>query len=142
MCKQVLANLHEAYQGTVRTKQRARLTAYWPGLDNDIDNLILTCQQCQDHLPSITKEPITLKERPLRPFQEIAIDLCSYAGHDYLITVDCYTDWPDITPMKSNTTTSQITTALQQGFCKTAILDIIWSDGGPQFTSSKFNQFS
>ena len=142
MRKQVLANLHEAHQGTVRTKQRARLTVYWPGLDNDIDNLILTCQQCQDHLPSNTKEPIILKERPLRPFQEIAIDLCSYAGHDYLITVDCYTDWPDIIPMKSNTTTPQITMALQQGFCRTAIPDVIWSDGGPQFTSSKFNQFS
>ena len=56
--------------------------------------------------------------------------------------MDCYTDWPDIIPMRHNTTTSQITTALQQGFCRTAIPDIIWSDGGPQFTSTKFNQFS
>ena len=28
--------LHEAHQGMVRTKQRAHLTIYWPGLDNDI----------------------------------------------------------------------------------------------------------
>ena len=27
--------LHEAHQGMVRMKQRARLTIYWPGLDND-----------------------------------------------------------------------------------------------------------
>ena len=96
MCKQVLANLLKAHQGTVWMKQRGRLIVYWLDLDNDLDNLILTCQQCQDHLPSNTKEPIILKERPLQPFQEIPL----YAGHDYFITVDCYSDWPDITPMR------------------------------------------
>ena len=98
--QKVLGKLYEAHQGTARTKQCTRLTVYWPGLDNNIDNLILTCQLCQDHLSSNTIEPIILKERPTRPFQEIAIaiDLCSYAGQHYLITVDCYTDWPDIIP--------------------------------------------
>jgi len=43
--------------------------------------------------------------------------------------------------MRHNTTTTQIVTALRQAFCRTAIPDIIWSDGGPQFTSVKFNQF-
>ena len=91
MHKQVLDNLYEAHQGVLRTKQRAQLTVYWPGIDNDIDNLILTCRQ--DHLQSHTKELIITKSRPTRPFQEIAVDLCSYAGQDYLITVDYYTDW-------------------------------------------------
>ena len=37
MCHQVLTNLHEAYQRALRTKQCARLTINWPGIDNDID---------------------------------------------------------------------------------------------------------
>ena len=142
MCKQVLDNLHEAHQGVLRTKQRARLTVYWPGIDNDIENLILTCQHCQDHLPSHTKESIITRSRPTHPFQEIAVDLCSYAGQDYLITVDCYTDWPDIYALTRNTTTTQVITALRQTFCRTAIPDIVWSDGGPQFTSIQFTQFA
>jgi len=44
--------------------------------------------------------------------------------------------------MRHNTTITQIVTALQQAFCRTAIPDIIWFDGGPQFTSVKFNQFA
>jgi len=36
------------------------MQGYWPGIDNDIDNVILSCQLCQDHLP-------------LHPFQEIAV---------------------------------------------------------------------
>ena len=142
MCNRVLANLHEAHQGALRTKQRARITVYWPGLDNDIDNAVLSCQYCQDHQPSNTKEPIIHRKRPSRPFQEIAIDLCSQTGHDYLIIVDCFTDWPAIIPMTRNTTSSQINSALRQAFCRTAIPDVIWSDCGPQFTSNKFKQFA
>ena len=73
------------------SKLRARLIVYWPGLDNDIDNIILTCKQCQEHLPSNPREPITIKPRPGRPFQELAADFCSYASQDFLILVDCYT---------------------------------------------------
>ena len=67
---------------------------YWPGLDNDIDKIILTCKQCQEHLPSNPREPITIKPRPGRPFPELAADFCSYASQDFLILVDCYSDWP------------------------------------------------
>ena len=74
MRPQILNDLHESHQGLVRTKQRARLTVYWPGLDNDIDNIITSCQICQDHLPSNHKEPAIFKPRPVRPFQEVAAD--------------------------------------------------------------------
>ena len=82
----------QAHQGMVRTKQRARLTIYWPGLDNDIDNMVSQCTQCQTHFPSHPKEPLISKPRPAQPFQEIAADFCYHAGRNYLIFVDCLTD--------------------------------------------------
>ena len=107
MRSQVLSQLHDSHQGSVRTKQRAHLSVYWPGIDNDIDNTILACRQCQDHLPSNPKEPIIQKPRPDRPFQEISVDLCSHAGHTYLIIVDCFTDWPAIISLDHGTTAVQ-----------------------------------
>ena len=74
MRREVLDHLHESHQGSVRTKQRARLTVYWTGINNDVDNAILMCKKCQDTLPSNHKEPITFKPKPMRPFQEIAGD--------------------------------------------------------------------
>ena len=142
MRPQVLADLHEAHQGIVHTKQRARLTVYWPSIDNDIDNVITACQLCQDHLPSNPKEPIVSKRKPLRPFQEVAADFCTYGGKQFLIIVDCYTDWPDVIPMGTNTTTHHLITALRSTFCRTAIPDILWSDGGPQFTTKEFHEFT
>ncbi len=138
----VLSQLHESHQGCVRTKQRARLVVYWPGVDNDIENTILACQQCLEHLPSHPKEPITIKPRPSRPFQELAADFCSYAAQDFLILVDCYSDWPDIIHMGHNTTTPRLTAALTAAFCRSGAPDIIWSDQGPQFTSKTFQDFS
>ena len=140
--QKVLSDLHNSHQGLVRTKQRARLTVYWPGIDNEIENTILSCQLCQDHLPSNPKEPLTLKPKPQRPFQELAVDYCSYGGQQFLIIVDCFTDWPEIIPMGQNTQTHRLITALQQTFCRTAVPDVLWSDGGPQFTSNLFNNFT
>ena len=68
MRRQVLSNLHESHQGAVCTKQRARLTVYWAGMDNNIDNIVLSCKQCQDHLPSNPRESIVNKTKSPRPF--------------------------------------------------------------------------
>ena len=115
---------------------------YWPGIDNDIENIILACKKCQDTLPSNNKEPIISKPKPTRPFQEIAADLCSYGGQDYLVLVDCHTDWPDIIPVGHNTTASHIIKIIRQSFCRTGVPDALWSDQGPQFTSKLFQDFT
>ena len=82
------------------------------------------------------------KPKPSRPFQEIAVDFGSYGGQQFLIMVDCLTDWPDIIPMRNNTSTQHLVQLLTQSFCRTAVPDIVWSDGGPQFTSKYFNDFA
>jgi len=123
------------------TKQRASLSVYWLGIDNDIDNTILSCQHCQDRLPCHARGPTVQKPRAECPFQEVAIDLCSHAGPTYLAIVDCYTDWPAVITIHMNTNTYTVISALRQSFCCTAIPDIVWSDAVPQFTSKPFSYF-
>jgi len=82
------------------------------------------------------------KNKPVRPFQEVAVDLCSHAGQTYLIIVDCFTDWPAVISLDHGTTSTQVITSIRQSFCHTAIPDVLWSDGGPQFTSKQFNDFA
>ena len=77
MRQEVLRQLHESHHGSVRTKQRAKLTVYWPGIDNDIENTILAYKTCQDSLPSNPREPLIQKAKPTRPFQTIAADFNS-----------------------------------------------------------------
>ena len=115
------------------TKQRAHLTVYWPDTDNDIDNIVLGCKQCLDHLPSNHKEPLIHKNTPDRPFQEVAADFCSFAGQHYLILVDCFTDWLTIIPMGTNATAPCLVAVVRQSLCRTGIPDIFWTEEGPQF---------
>ena len=121
---------------------RAQLIAYWPGINRDINNVVLACEQCQDHLPSHRKEPLVQKPKPHCPFQEIVVDFCSHTGHDFLLLVDCYTDWPDIVHMGHDTTTTQLNKVLLRAFCCTRAPDIVWSDEGPEFTSKCFRDFT
>ena len=82
------------------------------------------------------------KQIPDRPFQQIAADFASYGGKQFLILVDCKTDWPDIIEMGKDTTAAKLTTTLRDYFCHAAApLDLLWSDGGPQFTSHHFADF-
>ena len=54
----------------------------------------------------------------------------------------CFTDWPAVISLDHGTTTTQVITAVHQSFCHTAIPDVVWSDGGPQFTYKLVNDFA
>ncbi len=92
----MLSRLHDAHQGIARSQARARLTIYWPGIDKDIEAFVSGCRHCQERLPSHNKEPMMIREAPQRPFQHLAADFASHGGKQFLILVDCKTDWPDI----------------------------------------------
>ena len=111
-------------------------------MDNDIDNVILSCKTCQDTLPSNPHTPIITKPPPTRPFQEVTGDFCTYAGRHYLILVDCFADLPDIIPTAHNTTVTQMISALRSSFCSSGVPDTFWSDQGPQFISKGFHDFT
>ena len=137
----ILRKLHDSHQGIVRTRERARLAVYWPGIDQDIEKVITACKVCQDELPSLGKKPMIVRTPAERPFQELAVDFAFVCGSNYLIMVDCYTDWPSIHLMRHFTTSDALIAALRNYFACTAVPDILWSDGGPQFTSKKFADF-
>ena len=125
ICKKTLAHLHVAHRGIVCTKQQAHLTFYWPGMDNDIENITTACTLCQNHLPSNHKEPLQTKPRPVWPFQEAVADLCSHAWRSYLVWVDCYSDWPIIAPMNTYTNATHLTTVCTEIFSQMAVPDVL-----------------
>ena len=123
---EMLSRLHEGHQGIKRSQNRARLTLYWPSIDQDIHDMIDNCQHCQDHLPSNPQEPIQFAQ---------------YGGNQFLITVDCFTDWPDVVFMGKDTTARALFEKARTLFCSTAAPDVFWSDQGPQFMTDKFQKF-
>ena len=62
------------------------------------------------------------KQIPDRPFQQVAADFASYGSKQFLIIVDCKTDWPDIIEMGKDTTAAKLSTTMRDYFCRTAAL--------------------
>ena len=50
--RQVLTRLHDSHRGVEATKRRARQTVWWPNINNDITNVVRSCEACQIMLPS------------------------------------------------------------------------------------------
>jgi len=123
------------------SQNRARLTVYWPNIDSDIENVIAT--KCAKYArtyfhPTLGSQPSS-SPKPTRPFQEFARDFCSYTGKNYLVLVDCFSDWLDIIPTGHNTSTPRLTKALRGSFCSNRVP---CSDQGPQFPSKLFKEFA
>ena len=113
---------------------------YWPGIDNDI---VLKCKQCHARLLAIQPPRANHSQTQTKPpISGSSWRFCSYARQDFLILVDCYSDWPDIFPMGHNTTTPHLTAVFKQSFCRTGVPDVFWSDQGPQFTAKSFQDFA
>ena len=55
--------------------------------------------------------------------------------------IDCFTDWPSIQLMRHNTTAYAVISALREYFTRTAVPNVLWSHGGPQLVSLKFETF-
>ena len=70
----MLRKLHDYHQGIARSRDRARLAIYWPGIDQVIEKVITACKICQDGYSSLGKEPMILRTPVFRHVQELALD--------------------------------------------------------------------
>ena len=139
--RNVLERLHASHQGEDRTKRRARQVVYWPGIDNDISNMVKGCKECQLHLPRQQKEPIIQLPQPTRVFEVVSADFFEYAAHTYLVYVDRLSGWPWVCHMGRSASAHQLTTSLRKAFASTGAPCLLLTDGGPQFTAKKTREF-
>ena len=134
----VLHQLHESHQGLRRTLRHARQLYFWPGMTNDINQVVTACQSCQEQLPSQPREPL-IHTTASRPFEAVSVDLFDLAGKSYLVMVDRYSGWPCVAKL-SRTDTKVVTDTLADWFVDYGIPLRIRSDGGPQFRTA-FSEF-
>jgi hypothetical protein len=139
--KTVLRGIHDGHCGIVKCIERAKQAVYWPGYVNDIQDMVESCSICQESRRANSQPEMHPREVPLYPFQEIGTDLYELQGTHYLLTVDYYSKWVNITPLRT-TTSADVITALDSQFADYGIPEVVCSDNGPQYASSEFSQFA
>ncbi|KRX70380.1 LanC-like protein 2 [Trichinella sp. T6] len=137
----ILKELHVGHPGIVRMKALARCYVWWPKLDTEIENLVRTCELCQQSRASPPHAPVHKWESPRIPWSRIHVDLAGpIYGKNFLIVVDAFSKWLEVRVLK-NTISESVISCLRQIFSIHGLPDIIVSDNAtsrpPPFTRSQ-----
>ena len=119
----ILKLLHSSHSGVTKITNLARGLYFWPGMTNDIKQLVSTCPDCISVLPSQPANPMVTPS-PSSHF--------SFGGKDYLICVDHWSGYPFYQLLRS-LTLDFILKILTSWFNLFGWPSSIRSDGGPQF---------
>ena len=82
-CKAILKLLQEGHLGMNKCKLRAKETLYWPGLNDQLEDLVLNCELCLKYSIGKCKlEPSLLlgQEDPLYPWTKLATNVFHFEG--------------------------------------------------------------
>jgi len=131
--------------GMTRTKQFIRSKLWWPGLDNDVEEMIKRCTVCLAVNPEGGEklEPLRITPFPERPFSTVHIDLFGPlpSGETIFGIIDEFSKWPELYVLKGGVSTQDIVGSLDKLFATYGLVDQVVSDNGPQFRSWKFANY-
>ena len=75
------------------------------------------------------------------PWAKVGTDILHKNGRNYLVTVNYYFKWPEMTLLPSMTST-RVITALNSQFARYGVPSVVVSDNGPCYNSAEFRKFS
>ncbi|KAL3836806.1 hypothetical protein ACJMK2_022219 [Sinanodonta woodiana] len=138
---QIKERLHSAHLGFDSMVRRARGTVFWLGVNQEIRQLADNCEHCMERKPKLQKEPLRQHDDGNYPWEKIGLDLFEIQGRNYLLAIDYYSNFIYF-DLLTTTSSSQVIIKLKKQLAQFGIPRIIISDGGPQFMSDEFGQFT
>ena len=137
----ILDELHCGHPGIVKMKSLARMHVFWPGLDQQIEQVVQACSSCQVVQSMPAQAPVNPWAWPSQPWHRIHVDFAGpFLDRMFLVVVDAHSKWPEVIPMKSTTASSTIR-VLRSLFSKYGLPHEVVSDNGPQFVAEEFAAF-
>lgn len=138
--QQILKSLHTNHSGMVKMKMLARSYVWWSGIDNDIEEFVKKCFNCQV-TQNISKEVIkTSWETTTFPFQRVFIDFFHFSGKVFFLYVDSFSRYVETIAMNS-TEAKSVNNSLGKIFQYFGLPTEIVADNGPPFKSHEYANF-
>ena len=136
----ILKLIHEGHLGLNKCKMRAKETVYWPGMNEQLEQLVLNCQLCLKYSRSKdrnTPNTVLGHEIPSVPWSKVATDIFHFKSKSYLLVVDYTSRFPIIRELKSMSA-QHITKHFRLIFSEYSWLDTLVSDNGPCCVAEMF----
>ena len=137
----VLRELHVGHPDIVKTKAMARSIAWWPGIDDDIANVVRSCAPCQESRGAPPHCELHPWPWTGKPWSRIHLDFAEpVKGRYVLVVVDSMSKWIEAEVMHS--TAAQPTIAkLRTMFARHGLPDMCCSDNQSTFMGAEFQAF-
>ena len=98
--------IHEGHLGLNKCKLRAKDTVYWPGLNEQVEKLVLKRELCLKYSFSKHKQKSSQslgQEMPVHPWTKIATDIFHFESSSYLLIMDYTSSFPVVCKLSSMT---------------------------------------
>ena len=139
--KVILNLIHQGHFGIEKSKQRARSSIYWPGLDNDIAQLVEKWSTCLDSRNNQRRDIRIPHHIPQCAWVKVATDLFELNNRDDLIVIDYHSKFIEVSRLYDAKYVDVIK-AMKKIFVTHGIPKQVFSDNGAQYTSKSFKEFS
>ena len=131
---------HEGHLGLNKCKLHAKETVYWPGLNDQLEKLILNCELCLKDSHSKCKQRPSMslgQEIPPHPWSKLATYLFHFEGASYLLIVDYTSQFPAVCKL-SSVTGQHVANQGKLIFSEYSGPETLISDSGPCYTVGVF----
>ena len=125
---EMLKRIHESHLGIESCRRRAREVLFWPGMAENIAEMVNSCDVCRTHQKRQTKEPLQPHSVPERPWQKIGVDLFTFGQQEYLLLVDYYSKFIEVEWLKSDTRSATVITHMKSQIARHGIPETVISD--------------
>ncbi|XP_059477245.1 uncharacterized protein K02A2.6-like isoform X4 [Neocloeon triangulifer] len=137
----VLGLLHLNHFGQTRMKTLARTYFWWPNMDEEIEQVTLSCMPCAITNRAPSKAPIIPWSVPHRPWSRVHLDFFEVVhGKSYIVAADGLSNWIDA-ERTNNLETETAIKYCRKLFRVQGLCDILVCDNGPAFRAEKFKKF-
>ena len=133
--------IHLGHLGIEKCKARARSTLYWPGMINEIVDVVSNCGACMETRNYQAREKLIPHDVLSNPWEKVGTELFQLRGKDYLIDVDYTSKYFEVSVIP-NTLASTAIQHTKSIFARFGIPKIVISDNGPPYPSREYKKFA
>ena len=136
----ILKLIHEGHLGLNKYRFHAKDTICWPGLNGQLEKLVLNCELCLQYSHSKCKQEPSLslgQEVPLYPWTKLVTDIFHFEGASYILVVDYTSRYPVVHKLTSMTG-QHIASQCKLIFSKYGWSETLISDNGLYYTAEVF----
>lgn len=139
--KKMLKYLHEGHMGIQACQNLAKNTVYWPNINNDIYNIVSSCELCLKYRNGNCKEELLSHEIVCHPWYRLGCDLFEFNKNMYILFVDYYSKFVEIDLLSNSYSSNQVILKCKSMFSRHGIPVEVVTDNGPPFNSKEFEEF-